>query len=150
MIICDTRERKNQHILDYFEQRRIPYTVRKLDTGDYMDTANSSLTIDRKQNLDELCGNLFSPDKSRFWREVRRAKADKIRMIVLIEQGGQIKCLKDVPKWRSRYKKVTGYQLYNEICRCHIAYGVEFWFCDRRQTGKRIAEILMKGGDCVG
>ena len=146
MIICDTREKKNQHILQYFEQRHIPYTVMKLDTGDYMDSANDKLTIDRKQNLDELCGNLFSPDRSRFWREVRRAKAEKIRMIVLIEQGGQIKSLRDVPKWRNRFGKVTGYQLYNEICRCHIAYGVDFWFCDKRATGKRIAEILAKKG----
>lgn len=143
MIICDTREKKNQHILQYFDQREIEYVVQKLDTGDYMDADNPKLTIDRKQNLDELCGNLFSPDKSRFWREVRRAKSDGIKMIVLIEQGGQIKTLQDVPKWRSRYKKVTGYQLYNEICRCHIAYGVEFWFCDKRSTGKRITEILI-------
>lgn len=150
MIICDTREKKNQHILSYFELRGIPYKVEKLDTGDYMDDTNAFLTIDRKQNLNELCGNLFSPDKSRFWREVRRAKENRIRLIVLIEQGGQIKSLRDVPKWRSKYTKVTGYQLYNEICRCHIAYGVEFWFCDKRATGKRIAEILAKGGDTHG
>lgn len=146
MIYCDTREKKNQHILRYFDKYRIPYTVRKLDTGDYMDSDNNRLTIDRKQNLDELLGNLFSPDKSRFWREVRRAKADRIRMIVLVEQGGEIQSLKDVPKWKGKYTKVTGYQLYNEICRCHIAYGVEFFFCDKRTTGKRIVEILTKEG----
>ena len=146
MIICDTREKKNDHVLDYFRQRDIPFEIRKLDTGDYMDADNDRLTIDRKQNLDELCGNLFSPDKSRFWREVRRAKAEHIRMIVLIEQGGRIRSLNDVPKWRGKYTKVTGYRLYNEMCRCHIAYGVEFWFCDKRSTGKRIAEILMSGG----
>ena len=146
MIICDTREKKNGHVLDYFRQRDIPFEIRKLDTGDYMDADNNRLTIDRKQNLDELCGNLFSPDKSRFWREVRRAKAEHVRMIVLIEQGGRIRSLNDVPKWRGKYTKVTGYRLYNEMCRCHIAYGVEFWFCDKRSTGKRIAEILAQEG----
>ena len=145
MIICDTRERKNQHIIDYFESNGVQYSVKKLNTGDYMNTENEHLTIDRKQNLDELCSNLCSPDKSRFWREVRRAKAERIRMIVLVEQGGDIKCLNDVPKWKSKYTKVTGIRLYNEICRCHIAYGVEFWFCDKRTTGKRIAEILGQG-----
>lgn len=146
MIICDTREKKNQHILDYFNRHGIEYTVQKLDTGDYMDAANGRLTIDRKQDLDELCSNLCSPDKGRFWREVRRAKAQRVRMIVLVEQGGEIRCLKDVPKWESKYTKVTGSRLYNEICRCHIAYGVEFWFCDKRSTGKRIAEILTQEG----
>lgn len=147
MIICDTREKKNQHVLRYFDQREIPYKVEKLDTGDYMDSDSNRITIDRKQNLDELCGNLFSPDRSRFWREVRRAKDEGIQMIVLIEQGGKIKTLNDVPKWRGKYTKVSGYRLYNEICRCHIAYGVEFLFCDKRSTGKRIAELLAKGAD---
>lgn len=147
MIICDTREKKNRHIIQYFEQREIPYKIAKLNTGDYMDSESNRITIDRKQNLDELCGNLFSPDRSRFWREVRRAKSEGIKMIVLIEQGGMIKTLKDVPKWRGKYTKVSGYSLYNEICRCHIAYGVEFLFCDKRSTGKRIAELLAKGAD---
>lgn len=146
MIICDSREKKNIHVLRYFDTWNIPYTVKKLDVGDYMESNNPQLTIDRKQNLDELCGNLFSPDKGRFWREVRRAKENRIKMIVLIEQGGKIKELRDVPQWHGKYTKVSGYKLYNEICRCHIAYGVEFWFCDKRSTGKRIAEILASGG----
>ena len=146
MIICDSREKKNQHILRYLEYWNIPYEVRKLETGDYMDDTNPNLVIDRKQNLDELCGNLFSPDKSRFWREVRRSKKEHLRLIFLIEHGGKIKTLRDVPQWISRYSRITGYQLYNEICRCHIAYGVEFWFCDKRNTGKRIVEILASRG----
>ena len=142
MIICDTREKKNAHILQYFDQHGIEYAIRKLDTGDYMSTSRDRLTIDRKQDISEICGNLCSPDKSRFWREVRRAKAERIKMIVLIEQGGAFKTLKDVPQWRGKYTKVTGYQLYNEMCRCSIAYGVEFLFCDKRSTGRRIAELL--------
>lgn len=146
MIVCDTREKKNEHILRYFDFWGIPYRVEKLDTGDYVEDTRPGVVIDRKQNLAELCGNLFSDDKSRFWREIRRAKADRIRLIFLIEQGGKFKTLQDVPQWKSRFTKITGYQLYNEMCRCHIAYGVEFWFCDKRSTGKRIAEILAKGG----
>lgn len=142
MIICDTREKKNQHILDYFRRHGIEYSVLKLDTGDYMESDRKDLTIDRKKNLDEVCGNLFSPDRSRFWREVRRSKEERIKMIVLIEHGGTIKSLNDVPKWKSKYSKVSGYSLYNEMCRCHIAYDVEFLFCDKRSTGRRIVEIL--------
>lgn len=144
MIICDTREKKNQHILDYFRKHGIEYSVLKLDTGDYMDSSRKDLTIDRKRSLDEICGNLFSPDRSRFWREVRRSKEERIKMIVLIEHGGTIKSLNDVPKWKSKYSKVSGYSLYNEMCRCHIAYDVEFLFCDKRSTGRRIVEILRK------
>ena len=142
MIICDTREKKNAHIIRYFDRAGIAYEIKKLDTGDYMSTRSETLTIDRKQNLAEICGNLFSADKSRFWREVRRSKAERIKMIVLIEEGGAFKTLKDVPRWRGRYTKITGYQLYNEMCRCSIAYGVEFLFCDKRSTGRMITELL--------
>ena len=133
MIICDTREKKNEHILAYFDVREIPYTVRKLDTGDYMEDSKPGVVIDRKRNLDELCGNLFSHDKSRFWREVRRAKDEHIKLIFLIEHGGKIKTLSDVRQWRSRYSKITGHILYAEICRVHIAYGCEFFFCNKRK-----------------
>ena len=107
-----------------------------------MDTDNPTITIDRKQNLDELCGNLFSSDKGRFWREVRRSKAERVKMIVLVEHGNNIKTLKDIVSWRSRYSKITGAQLYSEACRCHIAYGVEFLFCNKGQTGRLITELL--------
>lgn len=145
MIICDTREKRNEHILQYFEDREIPYEIAKLETGDYMDPENPRLVIDRKRNLDELTHNLFTPDKSRFWREVRRAKDQHIKLIVLCEHGGKVKRLQDVQQWRSRYSRVTGRVLFSELCRVHIAYGVEFLFCDKRKTGKRIIELL--GGE---
>lgn len=145
MIVCDTREKKNSHILDYFDKYNIPYVIQKLDTGDYMDADRPAVTVDRKQNLDELCQNLCTKDNSRFWREVRRSKDEDIKLVVLIEQG-DIKRLPEVRFWKSEYhSQVSGRRLYNEACRCHIAYGVEFLFCDKAETGQRIIEIL--GGD---
>ena len=142
MIICDTREKVNQSILAYFDKRGIEYKVEKLDTGDYMDSEKMDITIDRKRNLGELLTNLCSKDDSRFWREVRRSKEQKIKMIILCEHGGKIKSIRDVASWKSKYSKVTGKQLMEEIYKVHIAYGVEFIFCDKRSTGKRILELL--------
>ena len=34
-IVVDTREQVNQHIISYFDKKKIKYTVRKLDQGDY-------------------------------------------------------------------------------------------------------------------
>ena len=34
-ILVDTREQKNQHILDFFDKKNIKYRVHKLDYGDY-------------------------------------------------------------------------------------------------------------------
>lgn len=142
MIICDTREQKNEHILKYFDKHKIQYQVKALDTADYMRLDNPFLRIDRKQNLSELARNLLSSDKGRFYREIRRARENKIHMIILCEHGKGITSIEDVAKWENPYGKVTGRTLREAIYKCAIAYGVEFLFCNRRQTGKRIKEIL--------
>ena len=142
LISCDTREKTNQNVLAYFDKHSIEYKIEKLDTGDYMDSEKMNITIDRKRNLGELLTNLCAKDDSRFWREVRRSKEQKIKMIVLCEHGGKIKSIRDVAFWKSKYSRVTGKQLMEEIYKVHIAYGVEFLFCDKRSTGKRILELL--------
>ena len=142
MIICDTREKTNQNVLSYFERHNIDYQVKKVDTGDYVNTDIMGVVVERKKNLNELLTNLCSKDDNRFWREVRRSKEQKIKMIVLCEHGGKIKSIRDVASWKSKYSRVTGKQLMEEIYKVHIAYGVEFLFCDKRSTGKRILELL--------
>lgn len=142
MIICDSREKKNEKILKYFADHDILYEVKKLDTGDYMSIDNDRVTIDRKKDLSELTRNLFSDDKSRFWREMRRAKNEGLKMIILCEHGGGIKSIQDVCRYKNPYSRVSGKALMEEIYRVHMAYGVEFLFCSKRSTGRRIAELL--------
>lgn len=142
-IICDTREKKNGHILEYFRMVGVEYEVKKLDTADYMKVGNDKVVIDRKQNLDELARNLTNKsDKSRFWKEVRRSFRDKTKMIVLCEHSRNITCIDDVANWHSKFSPVSGRSLMDEIYRVHIAYGIEFIFCSKADTGKRILELL--------
>ena len=145
MIICDSREKKNGHVLSYFEKHGIEYKTIKMDTADYMRLENRTLLIDRKQNLSEVCTNLRSPDSSRFWREVRRSYYEKSKLIFLVEHGGQIKSLPDVAKWNNKYSSVSGRMLMDSMFQVVMSYGVEWEFCDKRSTGKRIIELL--GGD---
>ena len=143
MIIVDSREKKNSHILKYFIKNDIDYIVQKMDVADYQIEGKDNLVIDRKQNLDELSRNLTNrSDHARFWKEVRRAKERGIKMIVLCEHGGQIKNIQSVANWVSKYSPVSGRHLMEEIYRVHIAYGVDFLFCDKRSTGKVIIELL--------
>lgn len=142
MYYFDTREKKNQHIMDYFDRHGIPYEVRKLDVADYM-VDGSNVAVDRKRSLDELSTNLMNrSDRSRFWREVRRARDSGIKLIVLCEHGGKIRSIDDVKCWRSEYSKVSGRRLMEEIYRVHISYGVQFMFCSKRSTAKKIIELL--------
>lgn len=141
--IFDTREKKNDHIKAYFERHGLDYTVRKLDVGDYQIQGQQQIVVDRKQNLSELATNLMNRnDRSRFWREVRKAHEDGIHLIVLCEHGGQIHSINDVPKWKSQYSTVTGRRLQDEMIRLERAYGVRWVFCDKRSTGRRIVELL--------
>lgn len=143
MIIVDSREKKNSHILKYFITHDIDYVVQKMDVADYQIQGKDNLVIDRKQNLDELARNLTNrSDHARFWKEVRRAKEKNIKMIILCEHGGQIKDIKSVANWHSKYSPVSGRHLMEEVYRVHIAYGVDFLFCDKRTTGRRIIELL--------
>lgn len=141
--IIDSREKKCEHIKAYFDKHGIEYEVRKLDVGDYQIEGKPQTSVDRKQNLSELSKNLMNAkDHSRFWKEVRRARDQKIKLFVLVEHGGQIKSIEDVAKWTDKYSGVSGRSLANEIYRVHIAYNVEFLFCDKRSTARRIIEIL--------
>lgn len=141
-IICDTREQKNAYVLEYFRKHGIPYIERKLETGDYMNSERTDVTVDRKQNLHELLTNMCSPDSSRFWREIRRSHRDKIKFYILCEQGGEYRNIRDVSRYRDAYSKVSGQRLMQKMYAAQVAYGVKFLFCDKQDTGKRIAEIL--------
>ena len=145
-IIIDSREKKCDHINAWFERNGVEYEVKKLDVGDFMLPKNPKISVDRKQNLSELSRNLTNKtDHSRFWKEVRRSKDQGIKLYILCEHGGKIKSIQDVSQWNDKYSGVSGRHLMDEIYRVHIAYGVEFLFCDKRCTARKIIEILTKG-----
>ena len=145
MYIFDTREKKNDHIKAYFDRHGIAYREEGLKVGDYM-IEGGKVSVDRKQNLSELATNLMNrQDRSRFWKEVRRAREQGIKLIVLCEHGGKIRSIPDIAQWHSPYSPVDGKALMREVYRVHISYAVDFIFCDKRSTGKRIVELL--GGE---
>lgn len=147
IIYQDTRQQKGKHtnIESYFARKGIELINKKLDVGDYMSPDNPNITIDTKYGLDELAKNLTNKaDHARFMREVRRAYAARITLIVLVEQRG-IKGTQDVLRWRSKHSPVTGAALVREMFRIQMAYGVKFLFCDKLSTGRMIMEILTGG-----
>lgn len=97
VILVDTREQKNEHILKYFEQRNIQYKIMKLDYGDYSFMIpfneelciprdlyfDNSIVIERKGNLEELSKN-FTKDRDRLKKEFALSPKNKI---LLIENG---------------------------------------------------------------
>lgn len=59
---------------------------------------------------------------------------------------GQRKELKKNGIWVEQEQKVMhGDVLHKILCTMQRKYGVEFLFCDKKDTGKRILEILSNG-----
>lgn len=146
MIIVDSREKKNEHIINYFDRHHIEYTVRKLDVGDYMDDANPEQAVERKASLAELAHNMLTGDRKRFYNEIRRARSDGIKLIILCEEAS-VKAFADVRKWVPKYGKATGKALSDAIFRLEVGYGVPTFFCGKRSSGKRILEILSEANN---
>jgi ERCC4-type nuclease len=98
VILCDTREKKDEHITSWFDEKKLAYQKFKLDFGDYsfMIPANEILgtkrdsyfdkeiIVERKAHLEELSGNL-AQYRDRFENEFLRSKG--CRKILLIEKG---------------------------------------------------------------
>ena len=141
MLICDSKEKKNEHILRYFDRHGIDYEIRKLDVGDYM-FEGGTISVDTKRSVDELASNMLNRnDHARFLREAKRAADSGIKLIVLLETS-KYKSIPDLREWRSKYSGISGRSLMDAIYKTHISYGVEFLFCPKISTGRRIIELL--------
>lgn len=149
-LISDTREKKNQHVLDYFEAVGIKYEIAKLDFGDYMDAYRPGLVIDRKQNIAELAKNVVGKDRGRFVRELERAQAAGSKMVILVEQNRykdrgkwiSVKEPIDLMLWSSPHTKIRGERVFRSVSSLIHKYGISVRFCDKRTTGRNILRII--------
>ena len=152
-IQIDTRERTGQveRIEQQFDALGVKHFRSKLYVGDYQSLDNARLVVDRKQDISELVSNVCQQHE-RFRAELIRAQEAGIQIVILCEHGGQIKCLEDVyfwsnPRKRTSPKAMDGWKLFKVLNTMKEKYGVRFEFCDKRQTGRRIVEILSDGND---
>ena len=170
-IQIDSREKARAitKIIKEFDAQGIKHFSSKLLVGDYMSLDNPRLIIDRKQNVQELCGNVCQQHE-RFRRELIKAQEAGIQLVILVEHGADIKSIEDVYFWqnprkhevrwrwkngkREKYvvsaKAVDGNQLYKSMLTMQERYSVRFEFCTKNETGKRIIEILSSGYDSRG
>jgi ERCC4-type nuclease len=147
-IQVDTREKARaiKQVLAEFEKQGVLHISSKLYVGDYMDFDNPRLVIDRKQNLLEVASNLVQ-QHDRFLNEIKRANAAGIKIIFLVEHGYGVKSIEDVEKWENpRLKEskfaISGARLYKLIKVLCAHHNVEFLFCDKKETGAKIIELL--------
>lgn len=166
-IQIDSREKARaiRKIVKTFDEKGVNYFSSKLLVGDYMNLDNPRLIIDRKQDLQELHGNVCQQHE-RFKRELLKAMQANIQLIILIEHGEDIKSLEDVyffyqppkerwrcvtriiagekKKLREKYMQqaIDGKTMYKSMCTIRDRYNVRFEFCEKKNTGQKIIELL--------
>ena len=120
LIICvDSREQSNQHIIDFFDKKKIPYVVEKLPFGDYSCKIKAGsfegqerdiyftndFVVERKANIDEICSNL-KEDASRLKKELAHLNKYNIEFYIFLEDENYELNLRN-SNYRSQYDAYT-------------------------------------------
>jgi hypothetical protein len=150
MIQIDSREKARaiEKILCEFQRQEIKHFISKLYIGDYCNPANPFLLIDRKQNIAEMAQNAIS-GHARFKRELKRLDEVDGKMYILIEQdkidGKPITCLEDIILWEPKFGEIMGTRIYRILKAWQNKHNIEYVFCSKRDTGRKIIELLGGG-----
>ena len=82
-----------------------------------------------------------------------RAAADGARLIILVEQNRyqdrgewvQVRDISDLIRWSSPHTMVRGEKVFRVLSSWTSKWPITVMFCDKRQTGRLITEILCTG-----
>lgn len=151
-VLIDTREQRNEHIIDFFNKKNIPYKVQKLDFGDYScmipkDTIKEftsniyfdrDIVIERKANIDEIANNL-KEDANRLRKELAHMNMYQIRYLFFVEDPNFEENLRQ-SNYRSQYDAFTLMQrIYKGI---EAEYNTAIIPVDRNIMGSKIYYTL--------
>jgi len=143
VIISDTREQKNQHILSYLDENNVQYLVDKLDTADYSFVLphyphlnlDRKILIEKKNSLDEIAGN-FTKGRERFAREFERVQADEVIHLV-IENATWRKL--NGGSYRSKFPSKS---FMASILTYSIRYNCKVWFAQPQDSPSIIYNLM--------
>ena len=140
-IIADSREQVNHHLTSWLDSKGIQHTTRALETGDYSvmldgETFEDEVVIERKANLDEIAGN-FTTGRERFEREMIRAKANGIKVFLIIENASWHDIL--LHNYHSQLKPQS---LMASLLSWQVRYNIPVMFCRPDETAQLMYSTL--------
>ena len=143
IILVDTREKANSHILEQFSKQGIEYKLKKLDYGDYSfeldgESYQEKIVIERKGSLTEIAGN-FTKGRDRFKREFERAMQVKCKVFLMIENGS----IEQIEKgdYRSRFSPSAFKGSLSTWC---YKYQIKLEFIEKRNAASFIISAFKK------
>lgn len=142
VIIIDSREKKNDHLLKYFDDNGIKWVCKKLDTADYSFELpkyphlglDRKFLVEKKNGLDEIVGN-FTTGRERFQREFERIKDEHLHLV--IENTTWKKVFNG--SYRSKFHPQS---LVGSLLSWSIRYGFKVWFVGKDESPAIIYNIL--------
>lgn len=145
-LLVDTREQPTEKYYKRIEAVGFPYRRQKLDFGDYSCgylaqdglevLLDKELVVERKMNLDEICGN-FTKGRDRFAREFERATQNGAKVHLIVENGNYEKILNG--KYRS---KLNSNSLLASFLAFADRYDITVHFCKPDTTPVLINKIF--------
>lgn len=152
MILCDTRQQKDDHITKEFDKQKICWVRTKLDTGDYIkicyDTnkclaRNFYTIIDTKKDLMEICGNLaHTSEHQRVVREVELAHNLGCKNFIFLIGDNKIKSTEDLLNWSNPKTKVKGETLAKIMKTFSEHHNCKFIICPKKEMGQKVIQLL--------
>lgn len=148
LIVEDTRQKDGKHQQKHigFEDLGVDLLRCKLPFGDY--ALPPAVSVDTKENLEEIAGNLCGSmkERDRFIRECKAAAAAGCQLVIMVEteHDGSLLDLGDIRIGSG--KVVTGLQLYRAMTAVSGRYGVRFVLVRPEDAAKEIMKLLQEGG----
>lgn len=147
VIIEDTRQQAGKHDTkhEWFAQNGVELVRSKIAFGDYC--LPPKVSIDTKENMDEIANNICGQAHKRFINECKAAKAAGCHLYILVENELGITDLSQVHEWQNPrviYSPncVQGPRLQKAMETIQERYGVTFLFCDPADSANIITELL--------
>lgn len=150
VVLVDTREQENQHIIDYFNANKISWKKQALDYGDYSAmlpkneelglpfdiTLEHSISLERKNSLNEISNNL-SNKRAQFEVEFEKARRDKAKVYLLIENAS----------WDNIFSReyetmFNANSFYNSLLSFENKHNLNIHFIRKDNMGMHIYKIL--------
>lgn len=124
------------------------------------------ISVDRKNSIDELCGNICGKSHARFRDECILAQKCGCKLYILVENSANIRSVRDVFRWQNprlyRYKRIqnahacgkmlnvdlpkqpptNGVTLAKSLLTMQAKYGVTFVFCAPREAPQLLVRLL--------
>ncbi len=152
MIIEDSRQKEGKHQLKHigFDDLGVDLLRCKLPFGDY--ALPPAVSVDTKENLEEIAGNLCGSrkERDRFVRECKAAAAAGCQLVIMVETE-HCGSLLDLGGIRlGNGMTVTGMQLHRAMTAVAGRYGVRFVLVRPEDAAKEIMRILEQGREKHG